>query len=190
MEKSNFWNDACKGGAIIGLVMAVSNVAEQAMLLRGGVAMFGLVVLEWLALAGVFIWLLVRFTRRRAALYPPEEGFTYGQGLGFIVVMSLLAGVIVGVVSYFYRHVVVGYDAYTERYIGSVQGLLSEVPVPAATLDVYETMFEQMRSTPEPSIFGADGRSAFWYVVAGGLIGLIVAAVVARAPRPFADDSQ
>ena len=55
MEKSNFWNDACRGGAIIGLVMAVSNVAEQAMLLKGGIGMYGLVIVEWLALAGVFI---------------------------------------------------------------------------------------------------------------------------------------
>ena len=43
MEKSNFWNDACRGGAIIGLAMAVSNVAEQAMLLKGGIGMYGLV---------------------------------------------------------------------------------------------------------------------------------------------------
>lgn len=50
MEKSNFWNDACRGGAIIGLVMAVSNVAEQAMLLKGGIGMYGLVIVEWLSL--------------------------------------------------------------------------------------------------------------------------------------------
>ena len=96
MEKSNFWNDACRGGAIIGLVMAVSNVAEQAMLLKGGIGMYGLVIVEWLALAGVFIWLLYRFTRKRAALYAPEEGFSFGQGFGFIVVMSLLSGLIAG----------------------------------------------------------------------------------------------
>lgn len=185
MEKSNFWNDACRGGAIIGLVMAVSNVAEQAMLLKGGIGMYGLVIVEWLALAGVFIWLLYRFTRKRAALYAPEEGFSFGQGFGFIVVMSLLSGLIVGAAGYFYRHVAIGYDVYTERYIDSVNGLLSEVPVPAATVDAYELLFEQLRSTPEPSIFAAIASSMFWYVVAGGLIGLVIAGVISRAPRPF-----
>ena len=185
MEKSNFWNDACRGGAIIGLVMAVSNVAEQAMLLKGGIGMYGLVIVEWLALAGVFIWLLYRFTRKRAALYAPEEGFSFGQGFGFIVVMSLLSGLIAGAAGYFYRHVAIGYDVYTERYIDSVNGLLSEVPVPAATVDAYELLFEQLRSTPEPSIFAAIASSMFWYVVAGGLIGLVIAGVIPRAPRPF-----
>ena len=185
MEKSNFWNDACRGGAIIGLVMAVSNVAEQAMLLKGGIGMYGLVIVEWLALAGVFIWLLYRFTRKRAALYAPEEGFSFGQGFGFIVVMSLLSGLIAGAAGYFYRHVAIGYDVYTERYIDSVNGLLSEVPVPAATVDAYELLFEQLRSTPEPSIFAAIASSMFWYVVAGGLIGLVIARVISRAPRPF-----
>ena len=185
MEKSNFWNDACRGGAIIGLVMAVSNVAEQAMLLKGGIGMYGLVIVEWLALAGVFIWLLYRFTRKRAALYAPEEGFSFGQGFGFIVVMSLLSGLIAGAAGYFYRHVAIGYDVDTERYIDSVNGLLSEVPVPAATVDAYELLFEQLRSTPEPSIFAAIASSMFWYVVAGGLIGLVIAGVISRAPRPF-----
>ena len=185
MEKSNFWNDACRGGAIIGLVMAVSNVAEQAMLLKGGIGMYGLVIVEWLALAGVFIWLLYRVTRKRAALYAPEEGFSFGQGFGFIVVMSLLSGLIAGAAGYFYRHVAIGYDVYTERYIDSVNGLLSEVPVPAATVDAYELLFEQLRSTPEPSIFAAIASSMFWYVVAGGLIGLVIAGVISRAPRPF-----
>ncbi|MFR2524675.1 DUF4199 domain-containing protein [uncultured Alistipes sp.] len=185
MEKSNFWNDACRGGAIIGLAMAVSNVAEQAMLLKGGIGMYGLVIVEWLALAGVFIWLLYRFTRKRAALYALEEGFSFGQGFGFIVVMSLLSGLIAGAAGYFYRHVAIGYDVYTERYIDSVNGLLSEVPVPAATVDAYELLFEQLRSTPEPSIFAAIASSMFWYVVAGGLIGLVIAGVISRAPRPF-----
>ena len=185
MEKSNFWNDACRGGAIIGLVMAVSNVAAQAMLLKGGIGMYGRVIVAWLALAGVFIWLLYRFTRKRAALYAPEEGFSFGQGFGFIVVMSLLSGLIAGAAGYFYRHVAIGYDVYTERYIDSVNGLLSEVPVPAATVDAYELLFEQLRSTPEPSIFAAIASSMFWYVVAGGLIGLVIAGVISRAPRPF-----
>ena len=86
---------------------------------------------------------------------------------------------------YFYRHVAIGYDVYTERYIDSVNGLLSEVPVPAATVDAYELLFEQLRSTPEPSIFAAIASSMFWYVVAGGLIGLVIAGVISRAPRPF-----
>lgn len=186
MNGSNFWNDACRGGAIIGLVMAASNVAEQAMLLKGGITIYGLLILEWLVLAVVFIWLLYRFTRKRAALYSPEAGFTFGQGFALVVVMSSLTGLIVGVLGYFYRHVLIGYATYTERYIDSLSNMLSQVPVPAATLDTYEAMFEQLRATAEPTIFRAVFGSVLIYFIVGGLIGLIVAGILARAPRPFA----
>ncbi len=187
MEKSKFWNDACRGGAIIGLIMAASNVTEQAMQLKGGVTLFGLMMLEWMALAVVFVWLLYRFTRKRAAQYSPEEGFSYGQGLGFVVILSLLSGLVVGVASYFYRHVVIGYDAYTEGYIDSIRGLLSQVPISPAMQEVYEQTFYQLENTPAPTIFGAIAGSVLTYVVVGGLVGLVVAGILSRAPRPFGD---
>lgn len=188
MDRAKFWNDACRGGAIIGLVMAASNVAEQAIMYKGGsIALIALMVLEWLAMAGVFIWLLYRFTRKHSTQYSPEEGFSYGQGLGFSVVMSLLSGLIVGAAGYFYRYVLIGNDRYTERLIDTIRGLYAQMPsMPADLEDAYETMFEQLRALPEPSIFRAVLSSMFVYFVVGGLIGLIVAGVLTRAPRPFA----
>ena len=48
-------------------------------------------------------------------MYTAEEGFSFGQGYAYILSVSTVAGLIVGIVQYLYLHFFIGYANYTER---------------------------------------------------------------------------
>ena len=83
MEKNNFWNEAAKCGAVIGLVLAVSSVLENSIFFTSGTGFLYLMLLEFFAVAALHYYLLHRYTRRRSQLYTADEGFTFGQATGF-----------------------------------------------------------------------------------------------------------
>lgn len=87
MRKQTFRSDASRYGAILGGVEIVFLLAGA--LLRGNE------LLSLLELV-VFIFLLYRFTNRRATLYGAAEGYSYGNGLRFIFWISIFAGVVCG----------------------------------------------------------------------------------------------
>ena len=57
MEKE-FWNDVASKGAILGVVMLVSHIFEQALMLNGSLAQMGIVGAEMLVVARLYIYLL------------------------------------------------------------------------------------------------------------------------------------
>ena len=87
MARNSFWNEASRCGAIVGLV----NVAIELfkMLIPSAGFVFGL--------AGfvITVYLLWHFTSRRAKSFG-NEGFTYGQSMGFIAAMGIFAGIVTG----------------------------------------------------------------------------------------------
>lgn len=87
MAKNAFWNEASRCGAIVGLV----NVAFE----LGKMSVPSIAFVLGLANFVVTIYLLWRFASRRAKSFG-NEGFTYGQSLGFIVAMGIFAGIITG----------------------------------------------------------------------------------------------
>ena len=86
--KNKFWNEASRGGAILGLTAMA--FALLAMVLPQSVGF----VLN-LASFVVTLYLLFYFTKRRADQFP-KEGYSYAQCLGFIVAMGIFAGIIAG----------------------------------------------------------------------------------------------
>ena len=56
MTKFKFWNEVCKYGAIIGLVMSVAFVIEQSLMLSGWFSTMGLV---WILAAVVYPTLFI-----------------------------------------------------------------------------------------------------------------------------------
>ena len=87
MSKKNFWNDASRAGAIIGLISIALTMA----------GMFLPKVAFVLSLVSfvLTIYLLFHYTHRRSMLYL-DEGFSYSQSLGFIAAIGLFAGIISG----------------------------------------------------------------------------------------------
>lgn len=90
MVKRSFWQDASYYGAILGLVAVIEQLAIILLPAIAGLSSIaGLVVT---------IYLMIRFTRQRAALFP-EQGYSYGQSFGLMTAMGIFAGVVVGAFS-------------------------------------------------------------------------------------------
>lgn len=187
MERKTFWNEAAQWGALVGGLLSLSFVLESLMTTSGRLGLYSLMMLEWIAVVVLHFWLLLRFTRKRSALHSADEGFTFGQGYGCVMAVSCFAGVIVGVVQAVYLHLIVGYSNYVERTIASTTDLLSKSgsQIPASVEGMLAQSFEQLRTAPEPSVLQSVWSGWFSALLFGALFGLIIAAIVARAPKPF-----
>lgn len=186
--QNKFWQDALKYGALLGLIMGLSRIFETYDLFlsdREGVG--GLFVVEWLASVVIFIWLLHRFTKRRALLAPDDEGFSYGSGLGYALAVSMLAGVVVGVMYHIFISIV-GYDAYVEGYISLINeyyALIADsgVQLPSDYMEMFEDIKDVLRRSEAPSMFDNLLASLQTYMFTGLVVGLIIAAIVRRKPQ-------
>lgn len=183
MEKTNFWKDVAKYGAIIGALLAVSFMLETRLMLS---ASFGLYAIEWIAVVVLHYYLLHRFTHRYSTGFSTEEGFTFGQGYGYVIAVSAVAGIIVGIVQYLYLHLFIGYANYTERVANALTEYIAQNGgVPASMESTFSQLFGQIQNAPEPSVLGTVWSGAFTGTLFGVIFGLIIAGVLARAPKPF-----
>lgn len=195
MNENNFLHDALSKGAILGFIMLVSNIFEQAVLLyKGTLGWVGVMGVEIIAVAILYVWLIYRFTKHYSlSVLASQQGvkyFTYGSGLGYAVVVSVLSGIIVAVGAYLFRHCVVGYDNYIAGIIRTYQNLLSSSNMPASLANTYNQMFAQMRSQAEPSMLMSVFSGISNYFISGTLVGLIVAGLVKRSPEMFDNNAE
>lgn len=186
MEKNNFWNEAAKCGTVVGLMLAASSVLENSVFFTNGMAFIYLLALEFFAVVVLHYYLLHRYTRRRSQLYTVEEGFTFGQGYGFLLAVSGFAGIIVGVVQAVYLHLIVGYANYIDHYVSWMTGLFAQMgSVPSSVEGTLSQLVNELQNSPAPSLLKTIW-GGFWSCLLFGVIfGLIIAGVIARAPKPF-----
>lgn len=163
MEKTNFWKDVAKYGAIIGALLAVSFMLETRLQIS---ASFGLYAIEWIAVVVLHYYLLHRFTRRYSMMYTAEEGFSFGQGYAYILSVSTVAGLIVGIVQYLYLHFFIGYANYTERTTAALSDFIGRNGgVPANMESMLSQMFDQIQNTPNLLFKNPVGRNFREYSV-------------------------
>ncbi len=187
MEKKNFWNDVAKYGALLGILMGASKVLEQSMLLTGNVTYICLVGIEWLLFAVIFCLILIRAAKNEAAKMDAKIGFSYGQGISYMILTSIFAAVPVTLIYYIYINSIVGYDAYVTQLIDSVTNLVATQPIDSASASILDSTFEAMRTQPQPSIFNVLFGNILNYAFAGGIVGLIFAGRAKRVPQIFND---
>ena len=111
--------------------------------------------------------------------------FTYGNGLSYVVSVSMLASVIVAVGGYMFRHYVVGFENYIANSVKLVEASLSQSEVPAASIGSYEQMFKAIQSQDEPSFISSIISNLWNYLLGGTFVGLFIAAKTRRAPKIF-----
>lgn len=184
MNNSSFWADALRDGAILGVVMALSRVIESYLLINLDLSlntMSVIVFVEMIVAAIAFVWLLYRFTKRRSLAAEAELGFTYGQGLIYAFFISVLAGVLVGVASHLF-FAVVGYESYVERYVTRIDQMGAMMPGSEALID---DLVDAMESSTRPTIWDNLLASVNNYIIAGTILGLIIAFKVRRDPQIF-----
>ena len=184
MDFSLYRNDLLTKGAILGCVMLVSNIAETAMFYYGGLKWMMPLALEMLVMAGVYIYLVYRFTKNFSLLAIAEREnlpyFTYGEGVMYAMNLSGLAGIVVALGGYVFMHYVIGYENFIAAYIKLFQEFFSQVPMASKDADMLRELFTEMQKAEEPTILANLLSSVSRYIMIGALVGLVVAAFTKR----------
>ena len=190
MKSSIFLNDMLTKGAILGGVMLVSNIAETAIVSYGSnPSLIYVMAVEVIAVIALYIWLLVRFTSNYANLVLAERKempyFSFGSGLSYTTSISMLAGVIVALGGYMFRHYIIGYEEYITSYVQTLKSSLVGTEIPASMMGTYEEMFRAIESQDEPSLISSILSGVWSYLIAGTVVGLVVAAKTKSEPKIF-----
>ena len=160
--KNKFWNEASRGGAILGLIAMA--FALLAMVLPQSIG-FVLNVASFV----VTIYLLFYFTKRRADQFP-KEGYSYAQCLGFIVAMGIFAGIIAGA----YQIVASNFlfpEKYEETYNTIIATYAQMGTFDNNMMDMMKTLMRSYLFSPIPVLITQVLASIFTY----GFYGLFVA---------------
>ena len=194
MNPSNLRNDMLTKGAIIGGVMLAASIAETSLMYYGGISLAmaaGLVVIVSFAL---YCYLVYRFTKNYANLVLEARKempyFTYGNGLAYIILISMLAGIITSLGGYIFLHQIVGYEEYMEANVKLIQDALTMAQLPASMAGTYNAMIEGIKSQPAPSLFSTILSGVWSYLMLGTIVGLVVAAFTKRKPVIFGEQDE
>ena len=199
MNFKDFWMDVLRSAAILGVVMAVSHIFERHMMLFGGLSLGTssvILLLEGLVAAVAFVGLLYYFTRRLAKGWNErvefmgqvlDVKFSYSRALSYVLTVSMLASIIVGVAGTIYVDVV-GYDEYLTAQINYIEETVEFVKAYGQmagdegllSAKGMESMITQMETSERPSMFATIISLMSSYMLYGGLVGLVIAAVARR----------
>ena len=184
--------DVLRAAAIIGVVMALSHIFEQYMLLFSGVSLINaslVILIEGVIAAAVFVWLMIRFTRRISLAWNDriEVGngivvdmpFTYGRAVSYGLLISMFAGIFVDVMGYdLYRAAQIGYFEQIEEIMNAYNALLGGSE--NLSSDIMTKQIEMLETMDKPSIFATIISHMTSYMLYGGIASLVVAAVARR----------
>ena len=183
MDRSILRNDILTKGAILGVVMLASRIAETTMTCNGDSIKWMIILsVEMLAMAVVYIVLLNSFTRgyarKQLAIQQGFQHFSYGNGLSYAILISMLAGVIVAIGGYIFLHAVIGYDNFVDGNIALILSVFRDAKT-EVTPEIQE-MIAEMKVTPAPSIIDTLIASVWSYLLSGAIVGAVVAIFTRR----------
>lgn len=170
MEKSTFWSDASRAGAIIGLV----NIVVSALAMLMPKLSFALSLVNLVAT----LYLLFVYTRRRANL-AGAEGFTYGQSLGFMVATGIFTGIIAGA-----YQIVAGNWLFTEQFEASYEqamAAIAQLGNSGVDMAQMEELYRTLLFSPLPVLL----TGIFSGVLTHGFYGLFLSIATKREPDLF-----
>lgn len=210
MNKNNFWNDAARYGAVLGLVQVVFGALEniiassmsnwqeavrttgsalavaQTQNSTGGQLLMSVVTIVSLT---VFFSLLLVFTRRRAAAVTADgSGFSFGDGLKFIVSMALCSALIFTVWEILSRNVI--FHDWNAFVLNQSLDLLSQSFKSSSVMPLDEIMASTSRAFYSPMMILMSVSISL--VIKGLFFGVFVALKTRREPDIFAkkDDNE
>lgn len=199
MNFKDFWMDVLRSAAIVGIVMSVSHIFEKYITLFSdlGLGASSLIIfIEGIVAAVLFVGMLYYFTRRLAKNWDEkveymgqvlDVKFSYSRALSYVLTVSMLASVIVGVASTIYVDIV-GYDIYLAAQIAYIEETVDFVNAAGqmsgsenlVSVESMEDFVSQLEASERPSMFANIISLMSSYMLYGGLTGLVVAAVARR----------
>ena len=195
MNTSILRNDILSKGAILGGVMLVARIAEMLMRYYGGLYLLLFIGLVAIVSMVVYCYLMYRFTKNYSKLVVKERTelphFTYGNGLSYAILISMLAGVIVAIGSYIVIHGIIGYDNYIDTYSEFLKSAIVQLQqlephVDASLTDLIELNKQELsriETSTEPTIIDTIVVDVWSYLISGVLVGAIVAIFTRRKPQ-------
>lgn len=168
--------------------MSLSYIFERYVLAFSDIALLkasALYFIEWIVACIVFVWLLARYTRRKASMLPAEMGSTYSYLLSYILLTSMLSGVLVGVADTLYVSFM-GYEAYVIGLVGRIEQLKQvylEMGISASDLAFFDQYSTQLRYMEQPSMLLSVFSKLQTYAIMGCIPGFIIASVNSRRLR-------
>ena len=195
--------DVLRTAAIIGVVMALSHIFEQYILLYSDMSLYSasmVLMIEGLASAGLFIFLMFYFTRRIARAWNDkvefgngivvDMPFTYGRAVSYGLLVASFVGLLVGVVDILFVDFMGGYDAYRAEqiaYFEEIRELLTAYNAMVGSeimpMEAMDATIEQFEAMERPSMFMTILSHMSSYMLYGGVVSLIVAAFARRKPN-------
>lgn len=185
MYGGGFWQDVMRAGAIVGIVMALSHIVEQYVMIYSGMSLSATVLVysvEWLVAMAIYAFLLFLFAKQRIERCDPKIAIGFSQVLSYVVMVSMFAGVFVGLANTFYLDAM-GYDRYVDGMlmrIDEMQRMVSKVGGEELYDDMFTEMVSIIRSSTQPTIFVNIFSSLNSYILSGGFVGLIISAILRR----------
>ena len=183
-----FWSDVLRSGAILGGVMSISYIFERYILAFSDMALLkasALYSLEWIVACVVFVWMLVRFTRARANAVEPAAAATYSYLLSYVLLVSMLSGVLVGVADSLFASFM-GYDSYMMGLIGRIeqlQQMYADMGISSSDMAIFDQFAQQLRYVEQPSMLMTVFGKLQTYAIMGCIPGFIIASVTSRCRR-------
>jgi hypothetical protein len=199
MNFKDFWMHVLRSAAIVGIVMSVSHIFEKYITLFSdlGLGVSSLIIfIEGIVAAVLFVGMLYYFTRRLAKGWNErveymgqvlDVKFSYSRALSYVLTVSMLASVIVGVASTIYVDII-GYDIYLAAQIAYIEETVDFVNAAGQmsgsenllSVESMEDFVSQLEASERPSMFANIISLMSSYMLYGGLTGLVVAAVARR----------
>lgn len=181
-----FWNDVASKGALLGVLMALSRIFELALVSNWTVKSMMIFGFECIIVAVIYVWLLYRFAKRAASrLGSKERGFSYVQGLIYVLWVSIFVGVIAGLANYLYIHYVIGYGNFVALIMWMMSMMSTIADMPSYLVQMVNEGLRALENSTEPSIFDYIISGINTYFLSGLVCGLFIAAGVKRGPEIF-----
>lgn len=190
MKQNLFLNSILNRGAILGFTMLCSHIFEQCAVVYGKtMAWYSIMGAEMITIAVLYVWMLYKFAKQYSLSVMEAQGgvkmFNYGRGFSYIVSVSALSGVIVGLGRYIMHSIVIGHQRYLEAMVSSMQAIISTSSESSTLMSSYEPMLKQMMTQPEPGILTTVLSSVWSYMFWGMIVALFIAAKIKHEPNLF-----
>lgn len=188
MTRRQFIEDILRAGAMLGLLMALSHIFEHYVLIYSDMELSTASMVyffEWLASAGLYVWLMWRSARRTSLAIDSRVGFSFGLAWSYVVIVAMLVGIIVGVANTLFVSAM-GYDMYVDGMIArfdQMHEMMLATGDATTTDELFVEMREAVQRAERPSIFNNIFASLNSFIFSGGIIGLVIASFVRRKPE-------
>ena len=184
--------DVLTKGAILGGVMLLSSIFENAVYAYSmSSGLMTATYVESFLIMIFYVWFLYYSAKRfsRSALEIEGTGeFAFSRGLWYVIVVSMLAGIIATLGKYIFIHEVVGYDTYLNGYLSNLRNLILQEGSTSSYLSgLYAQVETSVKAAPEPTFFSTLLSGLSNYFLFGLIVGLFVAGAVKRKPNIFGD---